>query len=474
MLERLLFAGLLVLIVWAPLPVGSYPDWAASFLCGITYTLAVGWLVLYAHGRTHFTGSFIKARGVLLLMGFSIIWVFCQSLPVSMQYLSRLSPRAAEIYERARFVTPELISAVSVDPYRTYLSAVRGLAYLLLFALVLLLARSDRRIKALVYVIVLSGVFQAFYGSVLVLSGHEKAGLATGSFANRNRLAGYLEMCLAVGIGILIGSRFSWPGGNWRDWLRSIAGFLLSEKAPLRIGVVVMAIALVLTRSRMGNVSFVVSLSIAGLAYLFLARSSSARTLAVALLASIAAIDILIMGSYFGIEKVARRLEQTTTSEVSNRIDLFDYAVPYARAYLPSGSGGGTFYTAFPPFSGPEVRTMYDHAHNDYLEFLGEWGILGVLPMAGAVVLCLLRTGRALYYDYGNDPLIRGCAFASMMGILEIGIHSMVDFNLQIPANASLFVILLAMAWLPENTALRSSKRKRSRMQRTGMPMDVA
>ena len=34
------------------------------------------------------------------------------------------------------------------------------------------------------------------------------------------------------------------------------------------------------------------------------------------------------------------------------------------------------------------------------------------------------------------------------MGVVAIGIHSTVDFNLQIPANAFLFMILLALGWV--------------------------
>jgi len=47
-----------------------------------------------------------------------------------------------------------------------------------------------------------------------------------------------------------------------------------------------------------------------------------------------------------------------------------------------------------------------------------------------------------------RDPLMRGMSFAGIMGVIAILIHSSVDFNLQIPANAVMFVILLALCWL--------------------------
>jgi hypothetical protein len=47
-----------------------------------------------------------------------------------------------------------------------------------------------------------------------------------------------------------------------------------------------------------------------------------------------------------------------------------------------------------------------------------------------------------------RDPLMRGMSFACIMGVTAILIHSWVDFNLQIPANAVLFMVLLALGWI--------------------------
>ena len=47
-----------------------------------------------------------------------------------------------------------------------------------------------------------------------------------------------------------------------------------------------------------------------------------------------------------------------------------------------------------------------------------------------------------------RDPLMRGMSFACIMGVTSILIHSWVDFNLQIPANAAYFMVLLALGWI--------------------------
>ncbi len=43
---------------------------------------------------------------------------------------------------------------------------------------------------------------------------------------------------------------------------------------------------------------------------------------------------------------------------------------------------------------------------------------------------------------------MRGLGFSGVMGIVALMIHSSVDFNLQIPANSALFVLLLAVSWI--------------------------
>jgi hypothetical protein len=62
------------------------------------------------------------------------------------------------------------------------------------------------------------------------------------------------------------------------------------------------------------------------------------------------------------------------------------------------------------------------------------------------VGLCLAAALQAQWQR--RDPLMRGMSFACIMGVTSILIHSWVDFNLQIPANAALFMVLLALGWI--------------------------
>jgi O-antigen ligase len=154
---------------------------------------------------------------------------------------------------------------------------------------------------------------------------------------------------------------------------------------------------------------------------------------------------MLIVGAWFGIDKVADRLKQTSfASEQRDEVDI--YTIPYWQDYLWTGSGLGTFAQTFPRYQEEDVTGFFDHAHNDYLEFGAETGIIGVLLIGISVILSLIIALLALYRR--RDPLCRGIAFSVVMAITAILIHSFVDFNLQIPANAATFMVILAMAWI--------------------------
>jgi O-antigen ligase len=260
-------------------------------------------------------------------------------------------------------------------------------------------------------------------------------------------------MNLAIGIGLLIASMKEQTPQSWRQRLRHLSQVLLGPKARLRVYLAIMVVTLVLTHSRMGNTGFFASMLVAGLLALLLFRQSPRPV--VVLIVSLLVIDIFIVGAWFGLEKVQQRIVNTTL-ETEARDEVDYYAWGQTRDFLITGSGAGSFYTVFPYYRERDIRGFYDHAHNDYLEFLSESGVIASSLLAATVVLCL---GAALLAQRRrHDPLMRGMGFSATMGITAILIHSSVDFNLQIPANAALFMVLLALPWLTLNLARRSAR----------------
>jgi O-antigen ligase len=450
--DRFLFIGLLALIIWAPLPLGSNRPWAWSLMEIWVNLLAIVWLLMYILQRVNLTLVIYKARPIVFLFGLWLVWILFQITPLPVTVVERLSPQAAAHY--AMLPDPPAWITISVEPHATQTGFLKSLAYALTFCLTLLLVNTRQRVKYLAYALILSGLFQAMYGSLMTLSGLEygffikkttaAVGFASGTFTNRNHFAGYLVMCLSVGIGIMIANLDSSVITGWRQRLQYLVKLALSEKFRLRLSLVIMVIALVLTHSRMGNSSFFTSMLIAGGIALILSRYATRAT--VILIASLVIIDIFIVGTWFGVEKVVERIEQTSM-ETEHRGETYVHVWDQWSDYALTGSGLGSFYAVFPQYKTElEAGDFYTHAHNDYLEFGSETGIIG-LTLLGAVVL--LSWGVALLAQYQRrDPLMRGISFAAIMGITALMIHSTVDFNLQIPANALTFMLLLAMAWL--------------------------
>jgi O-antigen ligase len=414
------------------------------------FSLFLVWLWKFWQGSVKLTPVFYKAKPILILFGLWLSYILFQCIPLPYFLVEWLSPEAASM--QALGTERPTMATLSVAPHTTAVSLLKSISYVLLFVLTLLLVRRSKRLRWLAYALVLSGFFQAVYGSIMTLTGiggvfFEKVhyiGLATGTFINRNHLAGYLEMCLAVGIGLLIAQLRDSDNTTWRQRLRSLVAWVLSDKMRLRLYLVMMVIALVLTRSRMGNTAFFASMMIAGVIGLILFRRYAPRA-TVILLVSLIVIDILIVGAWFGVEKVAERLQETSFA-VEQRDEVNIYTIEYWQDYLWTGSGLGSYYLTFPRYRGGDVKVFYDHAHNDYLEFGAETGIIGVLLVGSIVVLSL---GLALLAQYRRrDSLSRGMAFSAVMAITALLIHSSVDFNLQIPANAATFIVILAMAWL--------------------------
>ena len=165
----------------------------------------------------------------------------------------------------------------------------------------------------------------------------------------------------------------------------------------------------------------------------------------VVLIASLIVIDIFIIGAYFGVQKVLDRIEQTTM-QTEDRDEIASDTFGMWKDYPVFGSGLGSFHVVFPRYSQQDLGALYTHTHNDYLEFASETGIVGISLLGVLVLSSLMAALRAQVAR--RDPLMRGLSFGAMMAIIALGMHSTVDANLQIPANALTFMLLLAFAWI--------------------------
>jgi len=474
--QRLYYA-LLALLVWLPLPLGSNRLWAESVFEIWVALLMLFWLLGLHRKVLHLSDAFLQAKPMIWLLIIWLIYLAFTLLPLPLSWHLFLSPESAAIYQQAGV---DGWASLSVYPYAGFLYWMKSAAYGLFFVLILLLVNSKQRLVLLAYTLVFSGLLQAFYGSMMTLSNaeygfflHKEAyiGFATGTFVNRNHLAGYLEMTLAIGIGLMMATSTSAERINsWRHRVRGLIKLLLSPKLVLRLVLAMMVIALVLTRSRMGNTAFFSSMMVAGLISLmtFRIQSGSIRDMfsrretraTVILLSSLMVIDLFIVGTWFGVEKVVARIERSSVRHDADRVEVTLNTLKLWQDYRLVGAGGGSFHAVYPRYRPDSIGAYYDHAHEDYLEIAADTGIIGLGLLGLMVLISFVVALSALYRR--RDPLMRGMAFASLMGIIALLIHSTVDFNLQIPANSATFMVILALGWIASNMDNQPRRKQQS------------
>jgi O-antigen ligase len=447
--DRVTFFLLIIILVWAPIPLGSNRPWAIALLSIMVALLFVSaWASLIMTGR-----SFRVLRKSLL--GVSLIVFFACLL-----YGQFLNGYQAQV---------DVLQ--TLDPYATKIQLILTLTLIGLFTSILLICQSTLRLKALLWSIVLSGLFQAVFAIyMLSIQSHYEILFfeinhttnAKGTFSYYNSFAGYMEICLSTGIGLLLAS-FSDKNTtvtNWKAKLNATLGFLLSSKMILRLFLILMVIALVLTRSRMGNAGFMSAL-VLSLIVALITMKNLRRVLSWIVL-SVILIDTLVIGQWVGLNKVIERIENTSitvaeggkSESVEQRTEPAFGAIVMVKDRFWTGFGAGTFYTAFVPYKPSDIHGYYDHVHNDYIEILVDTGVIGLLLLVSFALSTLFC---AIKLMQSNKNFHRGVGFGAMLAIVSIAIHGMVDFNLHIPANVMTLISVCAVCW-----ALRFDMLKRS------------
>jgi O-antigen ligase len=471
------FGGLLTLALWLALPLGSRQPWAVAFLAMSVWGLlslrvAAGAWVGEAGLTQRWTRGALPAGLLFGVVGLAV----GQSVGAHQGW--------------ALFTT--------IDLWRTQQFALQAVVMLGFYLLVISCVTSQRRAMWVLGAVVLAGTIQALLAVglrassaqyVFLFNDFYQGGRVTGSFVNSDHLAGYLELCLSAGVGVLIAQ---FAGSNepaaqgWEARSKRALDFMLSTKMLLRLALVVGVVALVMTHSRMGNGAFFASLLLVGLVVCW--RSQKLRKPALWLVGSMAVIDLLIIGQWVGLDRLVERMHGTV---VATKADAFAASIDDERAALAAaqtasreeslqdrlelpfatwplveqrpwfGHGAGTFRDAVPTIKvGDEKLSQlyWDYAHNDYIQTAIELGLVGLALCLALAAITVWQAVRLLHDQ--QPPLSRGVGVAALMGLCCMGLHSWVDFNLQIAANAATLTLLIAVVWAVPVTA---TKRRRSR-----------
>lgn len=390
------------------------------------------------------------------------LFLLSQILPLPPSILKLISPEAWVVGEKSLPASNMGIGSseawFSLAPY-TYpvrMSLVRLAVYALFFLGFSQLLSSRQRIETAVLCILLLGSFEALYGMIQTFSGNEHIwwvrktayrGDVTGTYVNRNHFAGLLEIIIMPAIAYVAAtantkkktSDFS-SQGNWRARLsrRLFGEERFNKRLVVLFSAVVMGLGLVFSGSRGGMLGAAGGLLCVGL--LFVARKGHRRKGLIVLF------FFLLLSAYALRMGAERPLERFRTFDIS-----FEVRARYAQralhifeAYPLTGVGAGNFRYAYPKYQALEdTKTLIDHAHNDFAEFLAEAGLAGFLLFAAGFLYYLYRTGRR--WKGRHDPYAVCLGTAPFAALVAIGIHSYSDFNLHYVTNCLMLLSVMAV-----------------------------
>jgi len=152
----------------------------------------------------------------------------------------------------------------------------------------------------------------------------------------------------------------------------------------------------------------------------------------------------VLFGLWVGLGPVVSRFEELGR-DYRGRLDVWKDTLALVRMHPVLGWGPGTFPDAFTRVQSVFLNQTVDHAHNDYLEFAAEWGIVGAALLFGLILWLLARAiSSCLRMPQPGKRLV---CLGSCGGVVALLLHSTADFNLQIPANGLVFAALLGVAY---------------------------
>jgi O-antigen ligase len=399
-----------------------------------------------AHGAVEDWARAVLETGAGLLLLVWAIWFYFNrdEQPV---FSPLLPPLAAFSF----LVLVQWLFHATASPFHTRMELLLLLADLMVLFLAVQVFRTLEDWRGFVWFGMAFGFLVSIFGILQHLTFNGKlywfremryGGIPFGPYANRNHFAGFAELILPLALVPLVLGR-----------VRRERFLVVGLFAVLPIG------ALFLSASRGGIVSFGVELGVLALIIVW-RRTMGKHIFAAAAILLLA----LLMVSWLGVGQILQRfssmqsLEMSEGKRASMRRDTWRIFLDHPLL----GTGLGTLQIVFPPY-----ETLYDgkivnHTHNDYLEALAETGLAGALCCAwflGVLLAESLKRLRQLNSSFAGALQLAG--FIACCGFL---VHSLVDFNLHIPANAMLFFLMahLATADLPQAPPSSSPRRPRN------------
>jgi O-antigen ligase len=339
---------------------------------------------------------------------------------------------------------------ISVSPSATWVSVLSLLPPFAIFLGVIQLSYSERRVMSLIFIAV--GIVAAFVGLAQVAQGPgsplrfftvTNESEAVGFFANRNHFAALLYSLLLFGAAWATNVAFT--VGSWSE-RKNFETSTIAMLTACFLGLVILIVTESITRSRAGLALTIIA--VAGALALPLAdrRRSSGRVTPVRLILASASLAI-VLAVQFALYRILDRFADDPLAD--SRVTFARNTIAAAKAYMPFGSGVGTFVSVYPTFELPQdaiSNAFVNHAHDDLLEVWLEGGVISLCLIGAFATWFLLRSAKIWWRVPDNiraiDLLL---ARAATIVVPLIIAHCAVDYPLRTGAIMAVFAFSCAL-----------------------------
>ena len=398
--------------------------------------------------------NFKKNKFFFIPLFLVLIYIIIQIIPFPIETFGQYFPIHLELINNLelskKFIT------ISVDPSNTYFQILNFLNLIIIFSLVPVLFNKNKDIMNLLFIFGLIGAFHAFFATYWLLIGNPSnaliikeyyLGVASGFFINRSNFSIFLLLCAFASLYFI---NFYIKLNNFK------LSFVEQLNSPIiyqRFFILFITIGIVMTLSRAGNFSYILMLNLIILSSFLITKkifNSVFNTIVLILV-----IDIAFIGFYFGgsqlIDRYSIVADFTTSLDSTSsytRLTMIIFAIEKFKEFFFFGYGLGGFEQIFKIYFNIVNDVYSNHVHNDIVEFLGEFGVVGSI-----FLLCLLINYFVLITKSVKKkeltilhPILILILFSTLL------INSLVDFSLHIPAIQYFLCTITAIGLTKFNT----------------------
>jgi O-antigen ligase len=433
------------IVILAPLPFGSTHAWSVSAIeVGAFLLLGMLLAVRGIGGLRASLGALGPAIAIL------VAYLCAQRVPLPGAVLAALSPGTASLYETLLGETARWLP-LSLDSHASALALLRLLAYASVF-LVVAAAPLPRRGQLFFWTLLASATVTAavawlhlamgwhakLYDAFAAEQGTGVPGRLSWPIVNPNHLATAMNLGWPLALGALVSPRAVGAGGT------------RSRRLAMRVIVAVLMLLLVATlvgtRSKGGLMAAAAAPLVMTLGWPIEPRYAARVRIGVGALVLVAlatgALWIAVDAAAHPAAHVDLGALARADATMQIRLVAVGQSLGILRDFPVFGAGFGTWSEVFPMYKRyPLLAVGFSFAHNEYVQWVEETGLVGLLLLGALCAVYLTSVLRPVPADAARRRAILLAAASTA------ALHSAVEFGLRIPSNALLFAVVLGELW---------------------------